>query len=299
MSLQEKKKEIQKMAVPNLHKIQGLSKVLSGEKEVDPNEGYHKLVYMNGQTKTSKTPGQILCDMQYRERGTWSQEEEKLLDIRITNQAYCKLIYQQKREVMENEFYKHPERYTSDPRIIKHAHEVSAAGSSSRFINFTINIKPEAQGDFGRIKKQIEKATTKTWIKRWICSYEQRGLIGTPEFGTGIHINLLIEKTDKHMSKKASKCWEEMKNTFKHLISFDGWNDKKLLNMSYNTDPENFLNYVKGIKSDPEKLPLVESDRVWRKSLGIPDVIGNWFTESDTGILVRSDSKIPLTNDQN
>lgn len=265
------------MELPNLYQLQPSAKPNVPNKQAMEINNVWQTMVTEGKLKVvgTKSPGQILDAMQYRPRQTWTKEETDLMKIRLENQAYSKLIYHQYKEVLEKELNESPETLTDDPRIIDHVNETNAAGGSSRYLCFTVNVKPEAQSDLNCIKKYLDKATTKTWIKRYLCSYEQRGLIGTPEFGTGLHINLLVEKKQEYMSKKASKCYDEMKNTFKHIVKFDGYNDKKLMALRFNWDPTNFVNYINGLKEE-EKLPLVEADKVWRQQLGIPDTFGTW-----------------------
>lgn len=204
----------------------------------------------------------------------WKSENIELARIRSVNQAFLKTLYARAKEYVEKDLEEdsNVDRYFGTGDFGRFVKESIGAGSASRFIYFTVNPKPQAQGDFASIALAVEKCTSKVWIKRYMLSYEQRGLSGTPEFGTGLHLNLLVEKKEEYMAKKPAECLREVKNTFKKLceVQIAG-----ILTMRYAPVPDNFVEYIKGNKEE-EKIPLVDADRQWRGLLGIPDILGNW-----------------------
>lgn len=224
--------------------------------------------------KGERTPKQKMLDvLQSVSEDQLTESHFEYLRSYLLNQALVKEMMVDARAYIRSKIDNSPERYYGKGDFGNFVKTSLGAGSASRYIYFTINLKPEAQHDFGVIAKQIEKTATKTWIKRYLLSYEQRGLVGTPEFGTGVHINFLVEKAEEYMSKKPADCLKEVKNTWKHLCDVS---IPAVLTMRYAPDPVNFVNYVSGIKDDEEKQPLVEADKAWRKYLGIPDVMGTW-----------------------
>lgn len=204
----------------------------------------------------------------------WTPDFMKGVITRVQNQAYVKEMMVDMREFVRSKIDDNSDQlYGAHPAFAEFHKQKIGAGSASRFLFFTINIKPESQGDFGNIADKVQTAVNKVWVKRWLLSYEQRGLIGTDKFGTGLHLNLLVEKRDEYIKKKPSECDKEMKNTFKHLcqVHIPG-----VFHMSHAPVPDNFINYIRGKKADENKTDLVKADIQWRASLGIPDEIGTW-----------------------
>lgn len=118
----------------------------------------------------------------------------------------------------------------------------------------------------GTIVDRITKTLSKCFVAEYICSVEQTGTLQA-NLGQHPHINMLIQKLPEYKSKKPSECQREIYNTWKKYCP------NKLcvyLKTVYTqADLTNKINYVLGIKSEPEKHPLVEADRVWRQQVGL------------------------------
>lgn len=224
--------------------------------------------------KQERTPKQKMLDvLQSVSEEQLTEDHFNYLRGYLLNQALIKEMMVDARSYIRSKIDNNPERYYGNGEFGQFVKTSLGAGSASKYIYFTINLKPEAQNDFSAIARTVEKTTSKVWIKRYLLSYEQRGSIGSDTFGTGVHVNLLIEKTETHMNKKPAECLKEMKNTWKNMCDVTV---PAVLTMRYAPDPANFVNYVKGIKDGEEKQPLVEADKVWRQMLGIPDSMGTW-----------------------
>lgn len=207
----------------------------------------------------------------------FTREEHDYLVMQAQNRAYTKLVYQMEMELVRRDMEDNADLYFGENTpLSNHVKEAAGAGSASRYVFWTINIQPDKQSNIENILTAIEKTSTKKWIARWAANIEQRGVYGQDNFGTGIHVNFLTEKKQTHIKKRLSEMEKEMKNTWKNFaqVSIPG-----ILTSRPSPDPTNFLNYLRGIKADDEKAPLVDSDRIWRLQYNnppIPDVMGNW-----------------------
>jgi len=203
----------------------------------------------------------------------WTPEHISYLEMRNENMAFVKFMYERSKEIVQREIEADPRKYFGDSKMSAHIEETVGAGSASRFLFFVVNPEPKAQEDLEKINKLIMKTLSKCWVRRSMFSYEQRGTL-EENFGTGLHINILIEKKKKYMSKRWSECLKEVKNTWKSIVKVSVPNT---LAVRYAPVEDNFVKYLKGEKVDAEKAPLVEADRVWRRDvLRVPDLISNW-----------------------
>lgn len=261
--------------VPDLYKLQPELKTKSAHGPTMPVSVFNEMIADKTLTvKGERTPKQKMLD------ALQSVDEDKLTEAHfdylrkyLLNQALVKEMMVDARSYIRSKIDNDPERYYGNGEFGNYIKSTLGAGSASKYIYFTINLKPDVQSDFVSIARTVEKTVSKVWVKRYLLSYEQRGTIDSSTFGTGVHVNLLVEKAETHMKKKPAECLKEVKNTWKNMCDVSV---PAVIAMRYAPDCVNFVNYIHGIKDDEEKMPLVEADRKWRQLLGIPDVMGTW-----------------------
>lgn len=264
--------------LPNVFKLSAVANALSSDEKLSE-AIVKKKKYVAPRTNNAII-GELLQSKYYDE---YTQEELAIMKLRAENQGFFKEMICDARNTARAKIDADPDRYYGvNSAMSQMVKENTRAGTLNKYQYYTINIKPESQSDFGSIQKAIAKSADKVWVGRWLCSFEQRGLIGQPNFGTGLHINFLIEKAETHMSKKQSLCEKEMKNTWKNLCEVNIIGTHAPFMCRYAADGTNFENYVKGNKDfvkHPEKKPMVEADRLWRREyLRMEDYFGDWDT---------------------
>lgn len=206
-----------------------------------------------------------------------TEEEYEFVTRRTNNQAFSKEVMANCRSYQRSLIDNNPHKYYgSNPGLLAHVEAELGAGSSCRYQFYTINFKPEVEDRIDAIKLATMKACTRKWVKRYMYCIEQRGTSPDDEnYGRGVHIHMLIEKTDTHMKKSLSQCTTEIKTNFRALCLVDIVGP---FHYNYSTcAEENWVDYIKGIKKDEIKLEKVQADIHWRKNhLRMPDCIGNW-----------------------
>lgn len=133
------------------------------------------------------------------------------------------------------------------------------------------------------IERDILKAAKKGFIKDWMFSWEQRGFDTDPQsphaIGVGNHVNFVFTYDSKYKKPLTpSLVVDGFYQLFKDYLG-----SKSAISVRLGTDPTNFINYVLGIKADPEKQQLVEADRMWREAIGLEPFYASsqWYVISD------------------
>ena len=138
--------------------------------------------------------------------------------------------------------------------------EIKADKRNDRYIFLTINPPPKTK--ISDMRKCIERAIKRPFIKTYHYVYEQRGT-DVKTTGKGKHIHLLFERD---INYKPSKIYKYLKNTFKslygsHKITEHNFNFKKCGHEYYLAR----LKYIKGNKTEDGKDKKCKVDFIWRK----------------------------------
>lgn len=190
------------------------------------------------------------------------------VDYVINEVGFLKAVGNYSKNMWIDRLQEDPAKYLSQyacaKDLIEYIETENELGPSSKYVFIVVNPSPEAQLNLPKLIELASKAMSKVFIEHYIMSFEQRGVLDSPEFGTGIHMNFLIVKNEQNMKKKPKRIADEIYNTFKNVCG-----NRMHVVHRYAANPENFLNYILGEKSDPSKLDLIFGDIEWRKSVGL------------------------------
>lgn len=133
------------------------------------------------------------------------------------------------------------------------------------WLTFTINKANFSSSDeyLPRLQRQVAKANTKKWISRSMWNFELTEQ-GVP------HVHYLFQFSQINTIRK-DKFVKGFCSTFEKV----GYVDIKKIPDDWVKDK---VDYLKGIKWDEDKLPMVLADRAWRAEQGLQDVYvhGDW-----------------------
>lgn len=131
------------------------------------------------------------------------------------------------------------------------------------YVYVTVNCKPSTSPiAFYQKVAQLKKV----WMGKWIACIEYH-----TSGQNHVHMHLVCAKAHGYQDKKKSQIVTEFYNTFRQYC-----NSKACIEVQMLAAPHDKLLYVMGQKFVAEKQPLVEKDKLWRASIGIPDVVGSW-----------------------
>lgn len=139
---------------------------------------------------------------------------------------------------------------------------IGNATASSRW--YMLTVRPPPGTNFATLKNSTEKFINK-WQDGWAdyeYCFEQKGTC-EKTIGNGCHTHIIFEAQKKnyypsHIIRDAQKAWPYVKA---NCIQVD-----TLRNVLKAKE------YIRGGKA-PEKLEAVEWDKIWRKQIGVDDVI--------------------------
>lgn len=155
-----------------------------------------------------------------------------------------------------------PEKYFHSPLVLehikKHMEQKAKSGlPNAPYIWLTVN-PPE--DDLEALRRAVEKAVTKKWIKGYFYVYEQRG--ETLEEAHGYHAHILISKGEKYPSPART----ELYNSFKKLFPDEKPHYTGTFHLRFvEADVASTkMAYLQGQKT-AEKQSKVLVDRAWRE----------------------------------
>jgi len=204
--------------------------------------------------------------------------------------AQQQIVRKELQTVARNELYKDPNNFLPDFECLRplklHIEQMNGINTASRYVFICVSPDPENEAQEQYIQSLHElsmKTVNKCWVGKWVVTYEQRGSMETQEYGKGIHINFLFEKSDAYLKKAPTDMCREVRNTFKHYIGENCWN---AVDYRYSNDPTNFLTYFAGkkdVQHDPE---VILADQIWRDEQGMPTHFksegwGEWMEKLD------------------
>lgn len=211
-----------------------------------------------------KKIGKIVVKSPKPEYGTeeWCDREVEIATIQV--------IRKELQTVMRNELYANPNilpQHKSFDGLKLHIEKMNGINTASQFVYICVSPDTRALSqDLKELMDLCTKAVTKVWIGEWLLTFEQRGMIDTPEYGTGVHINFLFHKATTHVKKAPTDMAREIRNTFKNVIG-DGC--FSAVDYKYSNQPLTFLKYFAGGKDDHHNPEIIMSDDVWRKENGL------------------------------
>ncbi len=187
---------------------------------------------------------------QLSHRGEFPQDDacfQKALE-KLKTKYYVRLL--------EDEIEKDPSKYFSCTEMVSYITSHRCPRSSY----FMVTISPKVDTTLQYLKKQIEKAVLKVFIKHYIYVYELRD-DGTP------HIHLVINTTSQ---MKRSEVFRRFSNTFKHCC------DSTSLDVIPTSDRMRFHSYISGIKGGIPK-PNYQKDKQYRET----NKLSSFYTDSN------------------
>lgn len=155
---------------------------------------------------------------------------------------------------------------------VKKIRKMAEASKSKipEWIIVTVNVDETLCTDIDKFKPLVEKYTKRAFIKNYIYSFEQRGEIDNAR-GKGIHAHILVRQT----ATDAAQFKRDTKNSFKKVTQHG-------VHFRYiNTDVDQAIPYIKGIKKDDEKDEKITQDKLWRRENNLED----WYEKLQGEIL--------------
>lgn len=132
--------------------------------------------------------------------------------------------------------------------------ETEKGGKGKNWVMVTVNPKPDVS--ILTLRSRVDKFVGRTFAQMAIWAYEQRGEEITDIHG--IHAHIFI-KRDTKVSPARIKQFAQ--SDFTDIVG----NDKHIdIRWFKDEDSINGVNYVKGIKADPDKQTKREVDILWR-----------------------------------
>ncbi len=130
-----------------------------------------------------------------------------------------------------------------------------------RYVFMTINPLPRVT--LAMMQSRMSKTLNKKWIENYIYCYEQRSET-FKDMGNGKHIHILFTL---RQTKSPWQCKSEVYNTWKDHVG-----SMRSIDHKYANYPDNFVNYIKGIKKGSTKDLKHKVDLRWRASVGLQDI---------------------------
>lgn len=158
-------------------------------------------------------------------------------------------------------------QYTQEERNAIIAELKSFIYGSKKVDNFyfmTINFKPDL--DLDQCLKALDRVAQRAFIKEYHYSIEQRGSTDLTR-GEGIHSHWMV-----HTSKPLSEFKRDLFNTLKKYLGNQRHLDVRKYPLEYKADK---LDYLKGLKWDPEKEDKVKQDILFRQENFLEDIYTN------------------------
>lgn len=186
-------------------------------------------------------------------------------------EEYRKALRRLQSAYFTNRILAEPEKHFANPAIAAYYSAKEVRTNSHTWVGalVVVNFDPKIfnfNDDTIRanVEMHVIKACHKKWVSSWMYSWEQRGRT-EEELGTGVHLNILVTYKQPGI-RKASEVRNEFHNTFKAWCP-----NKPAVHVTPYADMTNGINYVKGLKSDEDKMELVKMDRLWRAKVGLRD----------------------------
>lgn len=125
----------------------------------------------------------------------------------------------------------------------------------------TVNVKPEVP--YAQLSKSVDKLVTKKWITSYAYAYEFRK---ADQQNCGLHVHIALPRG----TKRPSEADREIRNTFKHLVGDSARHiDVKIYDLKLLNDK---IDYLNGIKDDPQKEESIAFTKQKRIELGINNI---------------------------
>lgn len=147
------------------------------------------------------------------------------------------------------------------PPSIQHAFEAVSKGASEKSSSTShvlITVNPQSD-DLPELIRRMEKFVSKKWVDDIYYCYEQRSEEGAVEW-YGYHVHMFLPKN----GKVNSAIMTETRNTFKSLVP----DEKNLHHINFKwikfSDIDKVMNYITGVKADPDKMDKQIQDFDWR-----------------------------------
>lgn len=227
---------------------------------------YEKNTQIVSGKRKFKSDLQVKLKEQKPEYGT---EQYYIQEVQKAQQA---VVRKELQTVARNQLYNNPQSILPDFACLKplkiHIDQMNGVNTASRYVYIVVS--PDTRDmsqDLENLQTIARKAVNRVWIAEWLLTFEQRGVVDSPHFGKGIHLNFVIKKSDTHLKKAPTDMAREFRNTFKHVI---GANCFSAVDYRYATDPTNFLHYLSGQKDEKHDPEVIMSDDVWRKENDLP-----------------------------